>query len=150
MCTLRRARATTVALEAALLESVESLHEMLASCSGSARPAFVADALALGHVVAVTDEIGAVGYAPTNLGEMHLLDRVASLLAADFLTRPVDYRAVAICDDCGAVSFAWTPCCHHEACPVPVESGVVRHENAPPSSASILPSSASILSKSGT
>lgn len=121
------------------MEAVETLREMIVSCANGGQPLFVADALQLGFVVGVRDDNGVIGYAPVDAGEMHLLDRVASLLAADFLTRPRDYEGVTICDDCGAVSFAWTTC-NGGTCDARRVSGVVRHEATPPPSClSILP-----------
>lgn len=63
------------------------------------------DMIALGIVVAVGDAHGALGYAPVDQPDLRLLDRVISLFAADYLTRPGEYHALEICGSCAAVSF---------------------------------------------
>jgi hypothetical protein len=136
---------SSVVVEACLLQTAERLREMIASCAEGRQPAFVEEAVLSGFVAGITDENGACGYAPADVGDMNLIDRVASLLAADFLTRRNDYGTVAICEHCGAVSFAWTSCCH-EVCAAPYESGpyesaIVRRDGAPASYPAIFPPS---------
>jgi hypothetical protein len=72
---------------------------------------------------------------------MSLVDRVAALIAADYLTRPRDYSTVSICDDCGAISFGEASC-HHAICRVPSASEVVRRDGLRNSLAAIYPPSA--------
>ena len=128
-------------LETWLLEAAEVAREMLASCAGPRAPSFVEDAVERGFVVGVKDANGALGHVPVDDASMTLVDRVASLVAADFLTRPSDYRSVTICDDCGAVCFEWTAC-DHSSCAEARESGVVRRDDgAPASYAAIFPPS---------
>lgn len=125
--------------ETSLMVAAAVVREMVAACGGSRIPAFVQDAVERGFVVGAQDVNGALGHVPVDDASMSLVDRVASLLAADFLTRPNDYRFVSICEDCGAVSFEWTAC-DHEACADSRESGVVRKDDgAPVSYAAIFP-----------
>jgi len=125
--------------ETALMDAAEVVREMIASCARPRMPAFVQLAVERGFVVGAQDTSGALGHVPVDDASMSLVDRVASLLAADFLTRPNDYRSVSICEDCGAVSFEWTAC-DHEECADLRESGVVRRDDgAPVSYAAIFP-----------
>ncbi len=133
-----RGGAASAFVEASLLEVGECVREMLASCAGGRQPIFVKQAIESGFVVGVTDCNGAIGYVPLDVGEMSLLDRVASLLAADFLTRPGDYRALTICEECGGVSFGWTSC-HERVGDVRCASGIVRRDDARSSCAAIFP-----------
>ena len=97
---------------------------MLASCSGGPQPLFVTHAVECGFVAGIADRTGSIGYVPVDVGEMDIVERLMSLVAADYLTRPNDYRSLTICDDCDGVSFDWTSCVHRNG-PVPCESGVV-------------------------
>lgn len=125
--------------ETAIMEASDTVRTLLASCAGGRQPSFIAQVVDLGFVVGAQDDNGALGHVPVELASMTLVDRVASLLAADFLTRPNDYRCVAICEECGEVSFEWSACCEHASAGHPRASGVVRREGAPASFASILP-----------
>ena len=123
--------------ETSMMEASELTRALLASCAGGRVPGFIAQMVELGFVVGAEDPNGAVGWVPVDDVTMTLVDRVASLLAADFLTRPNDYREVAICEECGVVSFAWTACCEHQTSAR--ESALVRRDGAPAVWASILP-----------
>ena len=127
------------AFETSIVEASGLTRALLASCGGGRAPAFIAQMVELGFVVGAEDERGAIGWVPVDDVAMTLADRVASLLAADFLTRPNDYRAVAVCEECGAVSFEWTACCEHVSEVDARESELVRRDGAPASYASIFP-----------
>lgn len=68
-----------------------------------------------GFVVGVSDEGGAIGYAPLDGRDMRLVDRVTSLVVADYLTRPNDFEHLLVCAGCREVSFSWT-LAHREGC----------------------------------
>jgi hypothetical protein len=65
------------------------------------------------HVVTrCIDDAGVAGWAPVARVRARLFERVMSLFAADFVARPWDYEYdLAICVECGAVSFVDMPCC---------------------------------------
>lgn len=63
--------------------------------------AIVADGLVGG----VIDDASGIGYAPIDQGGMSLARRVESLFLADYLTRPADYAAFAICPECEGATF---------------------------------------------
>lgn len=125
-------------VEASVLQACERLHEMLASCTDGPQPEFVTKAIEHGLVDGVTDGNGAIGYVPANLDDMDLLERLASLLAADYLTRPNDFRGLTVCEDCGALSFDSRPCDRH-AEHAPHESGVVQRDRGTSSYVAIFP-----------
>jgi hypothetical protein len=118
-----------------LLTARERLIEMLGTCCREWRTFdFPRRAVESGLVVNVQDELTVTGYIPTSHASMRLFDRVASLFIADYLTRPRDYDDLALCDECGEISFAWAPK-HHRYCEaIPFSSGVVPRydEDAPP------------------
>jgi hypothetical protein len=131
-------RSSHVLVEASLLAAGDQVREMLASCSHGPQPHFVAHAVECGFVTGATDQHGTIGFVPVDAGDMDLVERLASLIAADFLTRPNDYRSLTICEDCGHVSFECAAC-EHEIGHVPCESGVVRSDGASSSYAAIFP-----------
>lgn len=95
-------------VERLLLDTHGRVLEML-SQSRTWDPFSVArDMITLGLVVAVGDVHGALGYAPVDRPDLRLLDRVVSLFAADYLTRPGDYHALEICHSCEAITFDLT------------------------------------------
>jgi hypothetical protein len=56
---------------------------------------------------------------------MRLVDRVASLFIADYLTRPRDYEQLVVCGQCDEVSFKWDEV-HEDGCEARgLRSGVV-------------------------
>lgn len=60
-----------------------------------------------GLLARIEDETGARGLVPNEIPRQHLADRLLSLLACDYVSRPLDYQdKVAICRKCGAVTFA--------------------------------------------
>lgn len=65
--------------------------------------------IAAGLVCGVHDALGSIGYAAVDCAEMTLVDRITSLVVADYLTRPGDYQWLRICEGCGELSFAWSP-----------------------------------------
>jgi hypothetical protein len=58
-----------------------------------------------GLVAGICDEASELGFAPVDNVGMRLVDRVRSLFIADYLTRPADYAAFAVCDDCDGATF---------------------------------------------
>lgn len=58
-----------------------------------------------GLVAGICDEASDLGFAPVDNAGMRLVDRVRSLFVADYLTRPADYAAFAVCDDCDGATF---------------------------------------------
>ena len=58
-----------------------------------------------GLLAGIADEASDLGYAPVDRAGMRLVDRVRSLFLADYLTRPSDYAAFAVCDDCDGATF---------------------------------------------
>jgi hypothetical protein len=122
-------------VEKMLLRSRERVLEMLRDCKTSWESAdFAREAIDAGVVVRVRDEVGSMGHAPVEHPEMPLADRVGSLVIADYLTRPADYRDLVICDDCGEAGFEWDP--RHQAhCVEPraeTESGLAPRYATPP------------------
>jgi hypothetical protein len=67
-----------------------------------------------GLVAGIVDEASDLGFAPVDNAGMRLVDRVRSLFVADYLTRPPDYAAFAVCDDCDGATFDGALC--HVAC----------------------------------
>lgn len=58
-----------------------------------------------GLVAGIIDHTSDFGYAPIDGLSMRLVDRVRSLFIADYLTRPADYAAFAVCSDCEGATF---------------------------------------------
>jgi hypothetical protein len=80
--------------------------DLVATASTSWRgEGFAREMVDAGLVVGVSDELGALGYAPVRRPGMRLADRVVSLFLADFLSRPADYDAMRICRSCSMASF---------------------------------------------
>lgn len=67
--------------------------------------AFVRARIAEGLIAGIVDDCSELGYAPVDNPNMRLVDRVRSLFVADYLTRPADYAAFAVCDDCEGATF---------------------------------------------
>lgn len=94
------------ALEHLLSRSHASVIEWLRSAwtwrhDARAARSIVADGL----VVGVIDEASGIGYAPVDRSGMTLVRRVESLFLADYLTRPSDYAAFAVCSECDGATF---------------------------------------------
>jgi hypothetical protein len=75
---------------AARVEVIQGAEELLEH--GEDAP-FLSRLVAHGYVVPVRDASGAEGFAPSRKRLMTFADRVLSLLAADFLTSPHEYRS---------------------------------------------------------
>ncbi|HLK37715.1 MAG TPA: hypothetical protein VKU41_13235 [Polyangiaceae bacterium] len=59
-----------------------------------------------GLVMRCEDRQGGGGWVPTATPRMRLGERLQSLVAVDFLTRPEDYESLlSLCGNCGAVEF---------------------------------------------
>lgn len=59
-----------------------------------------------GVLASVEDETGMSGVVPNELASQRLVERVLSLIAADYVARPFDYEdRVAICATCKTVTF---------------------------------------------
>jgi hypothetical protein len=78
-----------------------------------------------GLVAGIVDEAGGLGYAPVDNVRMRLVERVRSLFVADYLTRPGDYAAFAVCEDCDGATFDGG--LYHEDCMRPRAQTVLRH-----------------------
>jgi hypothetical protein len=91
---------------------VEMLTEAVTTWSGED---FARESIDNGLVIGVSDALGGLGYAPVHQGRMRLVDRVASLFIADFLTRPRDYEQLVVCGQCDEVSFKWDEV-HEDGC----------------------------------
>lgn len=60
---------------------------------------------ARGLVTCVTDCNGREAYAPAARADLGLIERVASLFIADFLSHPDDYRNLGACSACGEIGL---------------------------------------------
>jgi hypothetical protein len=78
-----------------------------------------------GLVAGIVDEASELGFAPVDNMRMRLVERVRSLFVADYLTRPSDYAAFAVCDDCDGATFDGG--LYHEDCMRPSTRAVLRH-----------------------
>jgi hypothetical protein len=58
-----------------------------------------------GLVAGIVDDASDLGFAPVDHARMRLIDRVRSLFVADYLTRPGDYAAFAVCGECDGATF---------------------------------------------
>jgi hypothetical protein len=73
---------------------------------------FTFDALNHGWIVACRDASGVRGHAPVDLPDLKLWERVLSLVAADYIARPIDYEdRLAICDRCEVPYFDGVHAC---------------------------------------
>jgi hypothetical protein len=128
-----RVRATSVApygaheegtLERVLFTTRERLLDILTHPDGWGESGFAPRAVAAALVLAVRDSTGTHGYAPVDHPRICLFDRIASLFFADYLTRPRDYEDLVLCEDCGELSFAWSPL-HRDHCESPPSRSAV-------------------------
>lgn len=91
-------------LQAARAEVLAVL-ERFASSDGAAET-FMWRVKSRGGLTRVEDEDGMVGLVPNEQPSQRLAERVLSLVAADYIARPLDYEErVAVCHACGNVSF---------------------------------------------
>jgi hypothetical protein len=83
------------------------LHRILAGARTEVMQALARiDAMAAALVVRCQDSAGAQGWAPVAHPRMRLVDRVLSLVAADYLLRGDDYeQALFRCETCGLLAF---------------------------------------------
>lgn len=93
-------------VERVIKSAREEVFAVLAETSSEEGGAsFAFTMLSSGFVARCEDSRGTQGWIPTT-DARRLADRVLSLLAVDYLTRPADYESdLAICPHCGAVSF---------------------------------------------
>lgn len=120
------------AVERTVLRARDALMEQLDPCvRSSERAAFARTVVDRGYVVGVLDRVGALGYVPIDCPETTLADRVASLLAADYLTRPSDYEGLAICQECDEISFD-AAAAHAADCALSTRHSRVVPKNATP------------------
>lgn len=82
-----------------VLEALRTVHDWKND------PCFARDMVDGGFVIGVIDETDAIGYAPVDVWNMRLVDRVRSLFVADYLTRPTDYETFVICEGCDGATF---------------------------------------------
>jgi hypothetical protein len=93
-------------IEELLVRSRTELIVMLRSVwSWTHDPAFVRARIDEGLIAGVIDETSELGFAPLDRTGMRLVDRVRALFVADYLTRPADYAAFALCEDCDGATF---------------------------------------------
>jgi hypothetical protein len=89
-----------------VLDVRERIFDELARCAIDwARPSFAHEMIEARLVVRIHSSYDELGYAPLRSADLRLFDRVLSLFAADYLTRPADYRSLGTCDECGLLSF---------------------------------------------
>lgn len=93
-----------------------------------ADPGFARARVDEGLVAGIVDETSELGYAPVDAPGMRLVDRVRSLFIADYLTRPGDYAAFAVCEDCEGATFDGG--LYHVACTRPRPHTVLRRRVA--------------------
>jgi hypothetical protein len=93
-----------------------------------ADPAFARARVEEGLVAGIADETSDIGYAPVDVPGMRLVDRVRSLFIADYLTRPADYAAFAVCEDCEGATFDGA--LYHVDCRKPRPNTVLRRRVA--------------------
>lgn len=103
---------TTKLVASARRRVVEMLGEATTAWAGTD---FASESVENGLVIGVSDDAGGIGYAPVHGARMRLVDRVASLFIADFLTRPRDYEQLVVCHSCDEVSFKWDEI-HEDGC----------------------------------
>ena len=89
-------------LTTARAETIEMLRGVWSwTHDGSAARERIGEGLVAGIVDASSD----FGFGPVDNVRMRLVDRVRSLFVADYLTRPGDYAAFAVCGDCDGATF---------------------------------------------
>jgi len=77
-------------------------------------------ALSTGSVILLPRSENVVAYAPVALPGLELSERVGTLFVADYLNRPDDYRRLAMCQECGELSFT-RPLEHASWCEISAE-----------------------------
>jgi hypothetical protein len=90
--------------------------------------------LAIARGLVAADPAGGRAWVPLDAPRLGLTDRVASLLFADWLNAPLDYRGLVVCRGCGGIGFAGQES-HAESCqPKRHDSGIApcEIEPAPP------------------
>lgn len=86
------------------------VHEALMQVSADQSSAFVLRALIAGTVMRCEDADRAPAWAPVGGASMRLADRVLSLFAVDYLSRPGDYESdLSVCATCSWTSFEPSP-----------------------------------------
>lgn len=93
-----------------------------------ADPRFARARVDEGLVAGIVDETSEIGYAPVDRAGMRLVDRVRSLFIADYLTRPDDYAAFTVCEDCEGATFDGA--LYHVGCARPRPRTVLRRRVA--------------------
>ncbi len=107
-----RDTSVTRLVSAARRHVVEMVAGAMTSWNGAS---FAREMVDSGLVIGVSDDAGGIGYAAVDRARMRLVDRVASLFIADYLTRPRDYEAIVVCPTCDEVSFTWDEV-HEDGC----------------------------------
>lgn len=93
-------------LEAAILSARCRALRLLADLGQPRLAAAIArDAVARGHVLGRRDRTGRIAWAPVGRARMRLAERVASLIVADCLNSPADYRRAVVCRGCSELGF---------------------------------------------
>jgi hypothetical protein len=103
---LRETALDEVAIELAVKDARDRVLRMVHAARTTWRaPTFARDMIDFRLVIQIYDRDGGEAYAPAAFGDMRLVDRVASLFIADFLSRKDDYDHVVSCDTCGDVTI---------------------------------------------
>jgi hypothetical protein len=118
------------AVEGLLLRTRGRIIEFLDDRASWEKSGFARYAVETGLIVGIQDRASGIGYAPAAFESMRLVDRVLSLLLADYLARPNDYASLVVCDDCGHVSFSWAELHTYGCTPAPPISCVVKKRRA--------------------
>jgi hypothetical protein len=79
---------------------------------GNRDTSFTFEALNQGSIISCRDASGVRGHAPVDLPDLKLWERVLSLVAADYIARPVDYEEhLAVCVRCEMPYFGAVHAC---------------------------------------
>jgi hypothetical protein len=113
------ARPTTQvsAIDACTVQRIihETRAEVMATLERARGPeggaSFAFSMMSAGFVVRCEDAHGRLGWLPTTSAR-RLTDRVLSLFAVDYLTRPADYETALTSCGCGVIAFAPASCSH--------------------------------------
>ena len=92
-------------VEALLAQLHEEITELFQGATLGKIDAFSRACLKHGFIARATLPDGRLAHLPVDLPRMHLLERVASLFAADARTSLASYATVRICPHCGAMTF---------------------------------------------
>jgi hypothetical protein len=93
-------------IEAVIRRARRSLLTAVRALVVQGKAELVTAAAAGGAIARCADAAGNEGWVPVHHGRMLLAERVGSLLAVDYLSRPADYwQSAGVCKRCGVLSF---------------------------------------------